>query len=122
MPDKEVVKNFPRIQVPAAAGSAGLSLARLNKNNVKVNIGSWPLMAPGQFLLVKADMDGGQHDVVNRLVTEADLENKSIGGTLSYSVVENKKGKVIRFTCEVNFNNGEGSFVRFANVDIVITA
>lgn len=122
VPDKEVVKNFPRIQVPAAAGSAGLSLARLNKNNVKVNIGSWPLMAPGQFLLVKADMDGGQHDVVNRLVTEADLENKSIGGTLSYSVVENKKGKVIRFTCEVNFNNGEGSFVKFANVDIVITA
>jgi hypothetical protein len=118
---EDIAKNFPRIQVPAAGGSKGLSLARLDKNNVKVSIGSWPLMAPGQLVLVKADMNGSKYELVNRLVTEADLKNKHIDGYLSYSVVDQQKGKVIRFTCEVNFNNGEGRAFSFTDVDIVVT-
>ncbi|MFT0870205.1 hypothetical protein [Pseudomonas sp. CAM1A] len=117
----DIARNFPRIQVPAAGGSKGLSLARLGGNNVEVNIGSWPLMAPGQLVRVKADINERKYELVNRLVTEADLENKSIGGELSYSVVAQQEGQVIRFTCEVNFNNGEGRFFGLTDVDIVIT-
>lgn len=118
----DVEKNFPRIQVPAAAGSKGLSLARLAENNVMVSVGAWPLMAPGQLVRIRADIDGTKYDVVNRKVTIIDIISNIIDGALSYSVVKDKRGKKIRFTCEVDFNNGEGRPFSFVNVDIDITA
>ncbi|QXI39901.1 hypothetical protein [Pseudomonas xantholysinigenes] len=117
----DIANNFPRIQVPAAGGSKGLSLARLDGNNVDVKIGAWPLMAPGQLVWIRAYISDRQYDLVKRPVTEDDLKDESIGGSLSYLAIDQQKGKTIRFTCEVNFDNGEGRYFSFTDVDIVIT-
>lgn len=86
-----------------------------------VKIGAWPLMAPGQLVWIRAYISDRQYDLVKRPVTEDDLKDESIGGSLSYLAIDQQKGKTIRFTCEVNFDNGEGRYFSFTDVDIVIT-
>lgn len=122
-PKGDELENFPRLQCPKAAGSAGLSITRLNGNNVEIHIGSWLLMGVGQVVDIQAHIGTAVHPLLRREVTEKDLEDKRIDANLSNSVVVAAgPGKTIRFTCEVNFNNGSGAGFMLMPVDIDITA
>ncbi|MCH7420937.1 hypothetical protein [Pseudomonas mosselii] len=121
-PDDKELKHFPRLQCPAAAGSAGLSIARLNGNSVEIHVGSWLLIGVDQIVDIKAHIDTAVHPLLNRKITAQDLENKRIDATLNNSVVVAAgPGKKIRFTCEVNFNNGSGESFVLMPIDIDIT-
>jgi hypothetical protein len=121
-PTEKELNNFPRLQCPAAAGSTGLSIARLDKKNVEIHVGSWLLIGEGQIVEIKAYIDNAVHQLLRREVTQKDLDSKRINASLEYSVVQAAgPGKKIRFTCEVNFNNGSGAAFMLRPIDIDIT-